>query len=325
MVLRKQKVISILFYFFASITLVAQTNSYIIYLSDKKGTLGTFDNPTTYLSTRAIEKKAVQNIVLDSTDLPVSKKYIDLLKNEGAEIVYTSKWLNAVCVKATPIIYASISALPCVMNSVPMLKVSGAPNTHTINGSANINYSSNYSDFLGITYMHDAGIKGSGVLIAVTDSGFPGVDTLTAFKHLWTNNQLIYYYDVADNESNIFNDDNHGTYMLSVLAGEASNYKGIVPDANYILLRTEVAATESKLEEYNWAMNEMMKDSGYLYDSMIKDIYFLGVVLAKKYKYLRISYTIFMWGIIAAVIAFAIAAMYGGVSGGGTTAPLIDY
>lgn len=261
MVLPKQKVMSILFYFFASITLVAQTNSYIIYLADKQGTFGTFDNPTTYLSTRAIEKKALQNIVLDSSDLPVSKKYIDLLKNEGAEIIYTSKWINAVCVKATPNVYASISGLPCVMNSVPMLKVSGPPNTHTINGSANINYASNYSDFLGITHMHDAGIKGSGVLIAVTDSGFPGVDTLTAFKHLWTNNQLIYYYDVADNESNIFDDDNHGTYMLSILAGDASNYKGIVPDANYVLLRTEAAATESKLEEYNWLRAAEIADS----------------------------------------------------------------
>jgi HD superfamily phosphodiesterase len=80
-----------------------------------------------------------------------------------------------------------------------------------------------------------------------------------------------------------------------------------------------------KLEEYNWAMNEMLKDSEYLYNSMIKDIYFLGVVLAKKYRFLRISYTIFMWGIIVTVIAFAIAAIYGSSMGGGTTAPLIDY
>ena len=83
---------------------------------------------------------------------------------------------------------------------------------------------------------------------------------------------------------------------------------------------------QMKHEEYQWAMNEMLKDREYLYNSMIKDIYYLGVVLAKKYKYLRISYTIFMWGIIIAVIAFAIAALYGNVTGGGgTTTPVIDY
>lgn len=79
------------------------------------------------------------------------------------------------------------------------------------------------------------------------------------------------------------------------------------------------------LDEYTWGMNEMLKDRQYLYNSMIKDIYFLGVVLAKKYRYLRIAYTIFMWGLIAAVIAFAIAAITGDVTSTATTTPLIDY
>jgi len=80
-----------------------------------------------------------------------------------------------------------------------------------------------------------------------------------------------------------------------------------------------------QLEEYQWAMNEMLKDREYLYNSMIKDIYFLGVVLAKKYKYLRISYTIFMWGIVLASIAFAIAAVGGFGGSGSSSIPIIDY
>ena len=81
-----------------------------------------------------------------------------------------------------------------------------------------------------------------------------------------------------------------------------------------------------QLEDYQRAMNQMMKDGEYLYNSMIKDIYFLGIVLAKKYKYLRISYTIFMWGLIIAVVAFAIT---GVIVANHTTAassvPTIDY
>ncbi|MGK4567949.1 Pycsar system effector family protein [Flavobacterium sp. 3HN19-14] len=61
------------------------------------------------------------------------------------------------------------------------------------------------------------------------------------------------------------------------------------------------------LDEYQWAMNEMMKDKDYLYNSMIKDLYFLGLVLHRKYKLLRITYNIFMVGIIISVIAFVIA------------------
>jgi predicted metal-dependent HD superfamily phosphohydrolase len=61
------------------------------------------------------------------------------------------------------------------------------------------------------------------------------------------------------------------------------------------------------LPDYDWAMKEMMSDREYLNSSMIKDIYFLGVVLARKYKYLRISYNIFMFGLILAILAFGIA------------------
>jgi HD superfamily phosphodiesterase len=61
------------------------------------------------------------------------------------------------------------------------------------------------------------------------------------------------------------------------------------------------------LEDYKWAMNEMMKDREYLYNSMIKDLYYLGIVLEKKYRLLRIAYNIFMIGIVISVIAFVIA------------------
>ena len=60
-------------------------------------------------------------------------------------------------------------------------------------------------------------------------------------------------------------------------------------------------------EDYNWAMNELMKDKEYVYNSMIKDLYHLGIVLEKKYRLLRVAYTIFMFGIIISVIAFLFA------------------
>ncbi|AOW20653.1 Pycsar system effector family protein [Urechidicola croceus] len=62
-----------------------------------------------------------------------------------------------------------------------------------------------------------------------------------------------------------------------------------------------------KLEDFEWAMGEMMKDGDYLYSSMTKDLYYLGLVLHKKYKILRITYTIFLVGVIVSVTAFAVA------------------
>jgi hypothetical protein len=59
-------------------------------------------------------------------------------------------------------------------------------------------------------------------------------------------------------------------------------------------------------EEYEWGIKEMMKDSNYLYSSMIKDQYSLGRVIGRKYKLLRIAYTVFMIGIIISTILAAI-------------------
>lgn len=64
------------------------------------------------------------------------------------------------------------------------------------------------------------------------------------------------------------------------------------------------------LEDFEWAMGEMMLDRDYLYSSMKKDLYFLGLVLNRKYKILRLTYTIFMIGIILSVIAFSISFQY---------------
>ncbi len=66
----------------------------------------------------------------------------------------------------------------------------------------------------------------------------------------------------------------------------------------------------SELPDYLWGMKEMMKDADFLYGSMIKDIYFLGLVLGKKYKMLRKSYTVFMYGFIISILAFLVAMLF---------------
>jgi predicted metal-dependent HD superfamily phosphohydrolase len=66
---------------------------------------------------------------------------------------------------------------------------------------------------------------------------------------------------------------------------------------------------KTKVNEYQWAMNTMMRDPDYLYSSLIMDIHQLGVVLARKYKLIRLAYTIFMIGLFISVLAFMIAIM----------------
>ena len=76
------------------------------------------------------------------------------------------------------------------------------------------------------------------------------------------------------------------------------------------------------LKEFEWGMNEMMNNKDYLYGSMTKDFYYLGQVLGQKYRYLRICYNIFMYGIIISVLAFAIAVIL--FPGGTNLGPLVE-
>jgi predicted metal-dependent HD superfamily phosphohydrolase len=66
---------------------------------------------------------------------------------------------------------------------------------------------------------------------------------------------------------------------------------------------------KTKVKDYQWAMNTMMRDPDYLYSSLIMDIHQLGVVLARKYKLIRLAYTVFMIGLLISVLAFMFAIM----------------
>ena len=62
--------------------------------------------------------------------------------------------------------------------------------------------------------------------------------------------------------------------------------------------------------DYELAMRKMMRDPDYLYRSLLKDIYFLGVVLAKKFRLIRFAYNIFMIGLIVSIISFSVAVLF---------------
>lgn len=57
------------------------------------------------------------------------------------------------------------------------------------------------------------------------------------------------------------------------------------------------------LDEFQWGMEQLLNDEEYLYSSLSKDLYFLGKVLHRKYKFLRYTYIIFMVGMLATVVA----------------------
>lgn len=104
------------------------------------------------------------------------------------------------------------------------------------------------------------------------------------------------------------------TIVLAILATRPNISKGIFTRDDIMNKKTNLLFFGNfhsmSLEEYEWGMKELMKDNDYLYGSLIKDIYFLGAVLGKKYRLLRAAYTTFMFGFVVAVLAFVIAEAY---------------
>lgn len=65
-----------------------------------------------------------------------------------------------------------------------------------------------------------------------------------------------------------------------------------------------------ELEQFEWAIEELLKDRNYVYKSLTKDLYFLGQVLDRKYRILRLTYTIFVAGTVISLLSFAIFFYY---------------
>ncbi|MGJ8684282.1 MAG: Pycsar system effector family protein [Nonlabens sp.] len=61
------------------------------------------------------------------------------------------------------------------------------------------------------------------------------------------------------------------------------------------------------LDKYKNSVMDLLEDKEDVYESLVKDLYYLGVVLARKYKILRLTYTIFTIGIVGSVIAFIVS------------------
>ena len=104
------------------------------------------------------------------------------------------------------------------------------------------------------------------------------------------------------------------TIVFAVLATRPNVSSGTFTREDILAKRTNLLFFGNfhnvSLQDYEAGVREMMKDSEFLYGSMTRDIYYQGKVLGRKYKLLRISYTVFMFGFVLAVVSFGIAVFF---------------
>jgi len=104
------------------------------------------------------------------------------------------------------------------------------------------------------------------------------------------------------------------TIVIAILATRPKITKGSFTREDILNRKTNLLFFgnfyKAELEEYKWGMNTMMKDVDYLYGTLVDDIYYLGIVLGRKYRLVRIAYNVFMIGILVSAFAFIIAIVF---------------
>lgn len=250
--------------------------TYWVQFTDKAHTPYSVQHPESFLSQRALDRRARQHIAIEELDLPVDPSYIAALLQAGQfELLNTHKWFNAVTIRTTDTLALdTLDHLPFVLQ---LRGTSSGRRTRNFNDkfAAELNEEerSSYADTYGLAYrqvsmmnghlLHELGrARGDGMLIGVLDSGFENADELPGFNDLRARNGIIATRDFVQAGGDVFAAHWHGRSVLSCMAGHLEgSLLGTAPKADYVLLRTEDADSEYPIEEDNWVSGAEFADS----------------------------------------------------------------
>jgi subtilisin family serine protease len=243
-----------------------------ITFKNKNNSSFNLNNPEEFLSEKAIQRRIKQNIIIDTTDIPINQSYVDFIESSGGVVLNKSKWLNAITIYLEDTsVLQTIRQFSFVKNIEPVFgtKIQQVENTTAIvrvenTTMANSKYGNSFNQIsmLRGDYLHQKEYQGEGMLIGVFDSGFRNVNEIPAFNKLFSENRILHTWDYVTGEENVYDDDNHGTSVLSTMAAYVENeIIGTAPNAKYILFRTEDAPQEFRIEEDNWVAAAEFADS----------------------------------------------------------------
>ena len=254
-------------------------------LKDKQGSPYSLEHPGRWLSHKAVERRKRQGIALDSTDLPVSAKYLRQIENSLSQrqqgeklskaewvIVGTSRWNNTVLIRSNDTtLLKHLATLDCITQSQCVWTSPDSIDRyvkHTYHETFNP-----WDSIKGVTYgngkdqmemlqgqrLHNIGLRGKGMTIAVLDGGFQNVNVIPAFTQANIAGSKDFVYP---NSPFFYQETDHGTKVLSAMAANVPNVLiGTAPEARYWLLRCEDQQTEQPVEEDYWAMAAEFADS----------------------------------------------------------------
>jgi len=199
----------------------------------------------------------------------VNENYVQGVRGVGANTFFTTKWFNGVLVQC------DASLIPAIQNLQYVERVEFVAPNERLTGSRrrtelktkDLKTASSTQvqlHMIGLDEMHATGNRGENIVIAIFDGGFQGVNSGAPFQHIFNENRvnLEVSTDFVTNSDNVFQFDEHGTEVFSVVAAYQDGFfTGGSYEANYQLYVTEDVVGEYRVEEYNWLFAAERADS----------------------------------------------------------------
>ena len=257
---------------------------YYVQFTDKNNSPYSIDNPSAFLTERAIERRENQQIPILDNDIPVNPQYLSGVSATGANLLFQTRWLNGVTIETSnQAVLDEINALPYVASIRGLVEqplkhlikekdffanesIQTVSSSNLKNGSSEnaYNYGMGLDQITQINGvpLHNLGFKGEGMVIAILDGGFSEVPTHIAFDSLWAENRILGTKDFNVPGGDVFTESYHGTSVLSTIGSNVSGQLvGTAPRASFWLLRPEYVFSENLIEEYHWVSAAEFADS----------------------------------------------------------------
>lgn len=261
------------FLFFLSFILKAQEDAWVFFV-DKENVSSAIANPITILTQKAIDRKTRHSVAIDVRDVPVNESYVSQIKNvSGVSVLAKSKWFNAIHVRGNQEDIEALENLNFVslvdfadnsLNQTKSLKQKQANKLEGVLTTFNYGDAANQIEMFNGDELHQLNYTGLGMTIAVLDSGFPNVNTISAFQRVRDAGNILGTYDFVNRDTNVYTSttSNHGALVLSDMAAYVQDeFVGTAPDASYYLFITEDATSETPVEESYWVEAAERADS----------------------------------------------------------------